>query len=159
MLSDRAAGHTLRSLYSPALKRAIALATVDAAAAVPGTMLSLTLPATMGRPELRENIGARDALAVSPGARFNRDMRHARPEDLDRLEPLLELLRRLEGLKEKSRGTFYRGSRAFLHFHEHEGGFFADVRLQLSEDFERLPATTATDRKTLLSLVTKALSA
>lgn len=82
-------------------------------------------------------------------------MRHARPEDLDRLEPLLEKLRRLDGMKEKSRGLFYRGSRAFLHFHEHEGGFFADV--QLADDFERLPATTAADRKTLLGTVEKAL--
>ena len=54
MLNEKAVGHTLRSLYSPALKRAIALATIDAAAAVPGTMLSLTLPATMARPELRK---------------------------------------------------------------------------------------------------------
>jgi N-acetylglutamate synthase-like GNAT family acetyltransferase len=86
-------------------------------------------------------------------------MRHARPEDLDRLEPLLEKLRRLEGMKEKSRGTFYRGSRAFLHFHEHEGGFFADVRLQPVEDFERFPATTAAERKTLLDKIQKVLRA
>jgi hypothetical protein len=84
-------------------------------------------------------------------------MRHARPEDLDRLEPLLEKLRRLDGMKEKSPGTFYRGSRAFLHFHEHEGGFFADVRLKAEEDFERLPATTAAERKALLGVVEKAL--
>ncbi|HKD23289.1 MAG TPA: hypothetical protein VKB71_14835 [Rhizomicrobium sp.] len=82
-------------------------------------------------------------------------MRHARPEDLDRLEPLLEKLRRLDGMKEKSRGTFYRGSRAFLHFHEHDGGFFADVRL--ADDFERFPATTAADRKALLARVADAL--
>jgi N-acetylglutamate synthase-like GNAT family acetyltransferase len=86
-------------------------------------------------------------------------MRHARPEDLDRLEPLLEKLRRIGGMKEKSRGLFYRGSRAFLHFHEHEGGFFADVRLQLAGDFERLPATTAAERKTLLDKVEKVLRA
>jgi N-acetylglutamate synthase-like GNAT family acetyltransferase len=84
-------------------------------------------------------------------------MRHARPEDLDRLEPLLEKLRRLDGMKEKSRGTFYRGSRAFLHFHEHEGGFFADVRL--ADDFERFPATSAADRKALIGVVEKALRA
>jgi hypothetical protein len=83
-------------------------------------------------------------------------MRHARPEDLDRLEPLLEKLRRLEGMKEKSRGTFYRGSRAFLHFHEHGGGFFADVRL--ADDFERFPATTAVERKALLARVAEALA-
>lgn len=86
-------------------------------------------------------------------------MRHARPEDLDRLEPLLERLRRLEGLKEKSRGTFYRGSRAFLHFHEHEGGFFADVRFQPAEDFARLPATTAAERNKLLGEIEKSLRA
>jgi hypothetical protein len=83
-------------------------------------------------------------------------MRHARPEDLDRLEPLLEKLRRLEGMKEKTRGTFYRGSRAFLHFHEHDGGFFADVRL--ADDFERFPAMTAAERKTLLARVADALA-
>jgi hypothetical protein len=83
-------------------------------------------------------------------------MRHARPEDLDRLEPLLEKLRRLDGMKEKSRGTFYRGSRAFLHFHEHDGGFFADVRL--ADDFERFPATTAAERKALLARVADALA-
>jgi N-acetylglutamate synthase-like GNAT family acetyltransferase len=84
-------------------------------------------------------------------------MRHARPEDLDRLEPLLEKLRRFGGLKEKSRGTFYRGARAFLHFHEHEGGFFADVRL--ADDFERFPATSAADRKALIASVEKVLRA
>jgi len=80
-------------------------------------------------------------------------MRHARPEDLDRLEPLLEKLRRIEGLKEKSRGTFYRGLRAFLHFHEHEGGFFADLRVH--DDYERFPATTAVEKKALVNVVIK----
>ena len=84
-------------------------------------------------------------------------MRHARPDDLDKLEPLLAKLRRFDGMKEKSRGLFYRGSRAFLHFHEHEGGFFADVRL--AEDFERFPATTAADKKALVGAVEKALRA
>lgn len=83
-------------------------------------------------------------------------MRHARPEDLDRLEPLLEKLRRIDGLKEKSRGAFYRGSRAFLHFHEHDGGFFADVRVR--DDFERFPATTAANKKALLAIVAAALA-
>jgi hypothetical protein len=83
-------------------------------------------------------------------------MRHARPEDLDRLEPLLEKLRRLDGMKEKSRGLFYRGSRAFLHFHEHEGGFFADIRL--ADDFERFAATTAAERNALVATVREALS-
>ena len=78
-------------------------------------------------------------------------MKHAGPAALDRLEPLLETLRRNPGLKEKSRGTFYRGSRAFLHFHEHGEELFADIRL--AEDFERLPATKAAERAALLKLV------
>ena len=83
-------------------------------------------------------------------------MRHARPEDLDKLEALLVRLRALDGLKEKSRGTFYRGSRAFLHFHEHDGAFHADLRL--GDDFERFAVTTAAERKALLGMVAKALA-
>jgi aminomethyltransferase len=51
MLNDKVVGHTLRSVYSPALKRAIALATVDEVAA---TLLSVTLPPDMAKPELRK---------------------------------------------------------------------------------------------------------
>ena len=53
MLSDKIVGHTLRSVYSPALKRAIALATIDDAVAA-ATPLSLTLPPQMAKPELRK---------------------------------------------------------------------------------------------------------
>jgi hypothetical protein len=34
--------------------------------------------------------------------------------------------------------VFYRGSRAFLHFHEDPAGLFADVRTADGSDFERL---------------------
>ena len=51
-------GHTRTSVYSPALRRAIALATVDAAASAPGTALSLTLPPSAEVPEYR-NAAAR----------------------------------------------------------------------------------------------------
>ena len=54
-------------------------------------------------------------------------MRHARPEDLDRIEPLLEQVRALGGLKEKKRGCFYLKSKSFLHFHEDPKGMFADI--------------------------------
>ena len=54
-------------------------------------------------------------------------MRHARPEDLDRIEPLLALVRALGVLKEKQRGCFYLKSRGFLHFHEDPKGMFADI--------------------------------
>jgi hypothetical protein len=54
-------------------------------------------------------------------------MRHALPEDLDRIEPLLAQIRALAVLKEKKRGCFYLKSRGFLHFHEDPKGMFADI--------------------------------
>ena len=83
-------------------------------------------------------------------------MRHARPEDLDRLEGLLERLRALGGLKEKRHGVFYRGSRAFLHFHEDAGALYADVRLDAA--FERLRVDDAQGAQTLVARVRRALS-
>ena len=62
MLGDKIVGHTLRSVYSPALKRAIALATVDDAAAVAATLLSLTLPPDMAKPELRKAVARATGL-------------------------------------------------------------------------------------------------
>lgn len=82
-------------------------------------------------------------------------MKHAGQDALDRLEPLLARLRKRAVLKEKSRGTFYRGSKAFLHFHEHGEEFYADLRT--GADFERFAATTATDRKVLMRHVDAAL--
>ena len=84
-------------------------------------------------------------------------MRHATPAALDQLETLLTQLRAFDGLKEKSRGTFYRGSKAFLHFHEDPAGMFADVRLQ--DDFERLRVSTKTEQAALVRKVRSALRA
>lgn len=67
-------------------------------------------------------------------------MRHARPEDLDRLDPLLADLRSMPGMIEKSRGVFYRRGKAFLHFHEDPKGLFADLR-NAEGDFDRLDVT------------------
>jgi hypothetical protein len=78
-------------------------------------------------------------------------VRHARAEDLDRLESLLAQLREIDGLREKSRGVFYRGSKAFLHFHEDGNELFADVRL--GTDFERLNVTTSRAQKDLVRRV------
>ncbi len=84
-------------------------------------------------------------------------MKHAGPQALDRLEPLLGKLRRLAGLQEKSRGVFYRGSKAFLHFHEHgEGELHADVRLEGTQ-FDRFAVTTAAERKALLARIAATL--
>ena len=82
-------------------------------------------------------------------------MKHAGARALDDLEPLLEVLRGMAALREKSRGTFYRGSKAFLHFHEDPAGLFADVRL--ADDFERLRVTTQKERQALLRRVRAAI--
>ncbi|MBI1360415.1 MAG: hypothetical protein GC155_09075 [Alphaproteobacteria bacterium] len=78
-------------------------------------------------------------------------MRHAGQATLDQLEDVLTALRRLDGLKENSRGVFYRGGRAFLHFHEDPDGLFADVRF--AADFERSRVSTAAERSAFLRKV------
>ena len=83
-------------------------------------------------------------------------MRHTRLEDLDRLTPLLADLRRLPELKEKTPGAFYRGTKAFLHFHEDAGNLFADLRD--GADFARFPVTTESERKTFMKAVRAELS-
>lgn len=83
-------------------------------------------------------------------------MRHATPAVLDDLEDLLETLRALPGLTEKNRGSFYRGSKAFLHFHEDPAGVFADVRYVT--DFERFRATTKKEQADLVRRVKAALT-
>jgi len=65
-------------------------------------------------------------------------MKHAGAATLDGLEPLLERLRATGLFKEKSRGAFYRKSRAFLHFHEDPAGVFVDIRAEDGKDFERM---------------------
>ena len=82
-------------------------------------------------------------------------MKHATPVALDALEPLLEKIRAIERLTEKRRGVFYRGSSAFLHFHEDPAGFFAD--LKTGPAWQRLPATTPADRRALLSAIKRCL--
>jgi hypothetical protein len=84
-------------------------------------------------------------------------MKHAGPKALDRLEPLLKSLRAFDGLKEKSRGCFYLRGRGFLHFHEHGADeLYADIGL--GSGFDRLPAMTQAQRKTILKLTAKALA-
>jgi hypothetical protein len=79
-------------------------------------------------------------------------VRHARDEDLDRIEPLLEQLRAIAGLTEKSRGVFYRGSRAFLHFHADGNDTYADLRLA-GDEFERTKTTTKAEQNALIAAV------
>ena len=75
-------------------------------------------------------------------------MRHAGPAALDALEDLLATLRAIADLTERSRGTFYRRSRAFLHFHEDPEGLFAD--LKRDGEFARFRVSSARERAALL---------
>jgi len=84
-------------------------------------------------------------------------MKHATAEALDRLEPLLDRIRAFGALKEKSRGVFYRGSRAALHFHEDPQGLFADFRGQ--GDWTRFPVNAEPQCLRLLRAIEKFLAA
>lgn len=82
-------------------------------------------------------------------------MKHAGPEALDQLEPVLEEIRRLGGLKERKRGSFQCGSSGFLHFHEDPAGFFAD--LKTGEDYERFAINSKTQTQKFLRRAAAAL--
>jgi hypothetical protein len=85
-------------------------------------------------------------------------MRHARGEDLDRLEPLLTQLRGLDGLGlvERTPGAFYRKSKGFLHFHIDGDDIYADVKLT-GPEFDRVRATTKREQQALLASVRRVL--
>ena len=87
--------------------------------------------------------------------RHARRVRHATQEDLDRLEALLGELRELSQLRERKRGYFSRGSRAFLHFHEDAGDLYVDVRLD--SEFERIKVTSRSEQADFLSRTREAL--
>jgi hypothetical protein len=78
-------------------------------------------------------------------------VRHATDEDLDHVAALLTELRTLPQLRERKRGYFSRGSRAFLHFHEDAGDIYVDVRL--GDSFERMRVTTGAEQAVFLGRV------
>jgi hypothetical protein len=84
-------------------------------------------------------------------------MKQAGPAALARLAPLLAELRRLGALREPKPGSFYRGSTAFLHFHEDAAGDFAD--LKVDGDWERACVSTRRERRALVQRVRKLLPA
>jgi hypothetical protein len=83
-------------------------------------------------------------------------VRHARPDDLDPLDWLLTRLRELPGLVERKPGTFYRGSKAFLHFHVDPAGLFCD--LKVDGEFTRFRVSTRTEQRRLLTRARHALT-
>jgi hypothetical protein len=82
-------------------------------------------------------------------------VRHATQEDLDQVEELLGELRQLPQLRERKRGYFSRGSRAFLHFHEDAGDLYVDVRLD--SKFQRMRVTSRREQAEFLAQVRAAL--
>jgi hypothetical protein len=83
-------------------------------------------------------------------------MKHATDDALDALTAVLDELRTVDGLTEKKRGIFYRGPRAFLHFHEDPAGLFADVRLW--QGWERMLVSTTPGQRKLLASVRRELT-
>jgi hypothetical protein len=75
-------------------------------------------------------------------------MRHATKETLERLEDLLQEIRKISALTEKGPGVFYRRRSAFLHFHDDPLGIFADIKL--GGGWERVRVNTARERLALL---------
>jgi hypothetical protein len=84
-------------------------------------------------------------------------MRHAGPDTLDRIAPLLQELRARAVLRERRPGCFELKSRAFLHFHDDPSGIFADVRL--ADDFVRMPVTSRSQQADLLDRIDDCLAA
>ncbi len=82
-------------------------------------------------------------------------MRHATDPTLDRLEPLLARLRGFPDLRERKRGTFYRKSSAFLHFHEDSAGLFADLKEGV--DFVRYRVSSGKEQDAFFARVRRLL--
>jgi len=85
------------------------------------------------------------------------ETRHAGADTLDALDSLLVALREREALKERKRGTFYRKSAAFLHFHEDPAGIFAD--LKIDGLFQRFRVSTPEEQEGVLRKVDEVLGA
>ena len=79
-------------------------------------------------------------------------MKHAGHDALSTLAPLLRRLRKQSSLVERAPGSFYRKSKAYLHFHEDPSGMYADVKLN-GIDFTRMRVTTSEEQAHLLSLI------
>jgi hypothetical protein len=79
-------------------------------------------------------------------------MKHAGRETLATLAPLFAQLRAHKALVERTPGSFYLKSKAYLHFHEDPSGTFADLKID-DDKFTRLRVVTEDERAKLVSLV------
>ena len=91
-----------------------------------------------------------------PPGRYPASMKHAGAATLEALDPLLARVRALPGLVERTPGCFYKGAKAFLHFHEDPSGTHADVRLS-ADEFMRVRAQSAHEWDALVALIAAAL--
>lgn len=89
-------------------------------------------------------------------------MKHMTETGLDQIQPLLQVIDDLAAvhdvLKPRKRGVYYLKSRAFLHFHQHEGDIYADVRLD-GVEFARFKVTTQAEQRELVSRIKGAVNA
>jgi hypothetical protein len=69
---------------------------------------------------------------------------------------MLRKVRAHGSLVERTPGSFYRKSKAYLHFHEDPSGIYADVKLDLAA-FTRVRASTPQERAHLLFLISESL--
>jgi hypothetical protein len=84
-------------------------------------------------------------------------VKHASEQALHKLTPLIAQLRALPGLVERTPGSFYHRSSAFLHFHEDAAGLFADAKLDL-KSFQRHRVSTRAEQSALFKAVAVALA-
>ena len=64
-------------------------------------------------------------------------------------------LRKLPQLRERRRGSFSWGNRAFLHFHEDTGDLYVDVRVD--SKFQRMKVSSRIEQADFLSRVRETL--
>jgi hypothetical protein len=83
-------------------------------------------------------------------------VKHAGRETIAKLAGLLGELRQRTILKEKTIGTFYVKSMAFLHFHEDPSGIFADVKLD-QLNYSRHRVSTSAEQAALMKKIDKSL--
>lgn len=112
-------------------------------------------PSIRGLPRIRDLLFAPPPLARPPASVHARLVRHATDEDLDRAEALLAELRQFPELRERKRGSFSHGPRAFLHFHEDAGDLYVDVRLDKA--FQRLRVSSRAEQAEFVAAVRAAL--
>ena len=83
-------------------------------------------------------------------------MKHASQKTLESLDNVLRQLRAHRALVERTPGSFYFKSKAFLHFHEDPMGLFADVKLD-GTTFQRMGINTRPEQDRFVEAVKNAL--